>query len=368
MNQNSVDPNKIRQWTQQLYSEYDNVCYQHRIKLLRPSLIITKGRSYWGKWEPRLRRISLNQDLILSHSWDVVIEVLKHEMAHQWVHEVLQKPDAGHGIWFQEACERLAVAHWAQRPTGDLSKHPGRTKKNSLPPKEKAILRRVEKLLALSKSDNQHESLLAMQQVLKLKESFDIDEIRAKSAAHHDYVVIQHKLKVVPQHQTLIASILNSFFSVNTVFTSQYDPFQQESYKVLEILGSTQHLKIAEYVYFFLWQQLPKLWLKHKKQTLKANRKSFYLGLLTGFQEQLAQKHAPLNPLDRQQGQLICRHQQELSVYLNKRHPRLRSRSYSCKLRDEASFRDGKHQGRQLKLQEALHQNLKKLALSAPKR
>ena len=48
--------------------------------------------------------------LVTEHPWTVVLEVLRHEMAHQYVDEVLGVHDeTAHGPTFQAVCEARAI-------------------------------------------------------------------------------------------------------------------------------------------------------------------------------------------------------------------------------------------------------------------
>ena len=60
-----------------------------RRRLRRPVLAFLDGLGQLGRWSSAERTLWLSRDLMVRHGWGVVIEVLKHEMAHQWVDEVL---------------------------------------------------------------------------------------------------------------------------------------------------------------------------------------------------------------------------------------------------------------------------------------
>ena len=85
----------LRAWTDRLYDEYDDVLFQFNQYLRKPVIRIELLASDWGHWNPQTRAITLARRLIQDHSWDVVIEVLKHEMAHQLADECLRGVEAG---------------------------------------------------------------------------------------------------------------------------------------------------------------------------------------------------------------------------------------------------------------------------------
>ena len=60
-----------------------------RRALLPPQLGLTSVATKLGLWLPATRTILLSESLVMDRPWGVVLEVLKHEMAHQYVHEIL---------------------------------------------------------------------------------------------------------------------------------------------------------------------------------------------------------------------------------------------------------------------------------------
>ena len=53
--------------------------------LRRPVLEITELEGQLGRWVGEHRTLQITRGLILTQGWGVVVEVLKHEMAHQFV-------------------------------------------------------------------------------------------------------------------------------------------------------------------------------------------------------------------------------------------------------------------------------------------
>ncbi len=78
--------------------------------LVAPTLELVDLRATLGRWIPDTRTIEISLPLVVERPWGVVVEVLKHEMAHQYVHEVLgEKSETPHGPAFRDACARLGV-------------------------------------------------------------------------------------------------------------------------------------------------------------------------------------------------------------------------------------------------------------------
>ena len=110
-----------RKWLHQLHSEFAQICSWYRVSLAAPAFRISNSRATLGSWHPEARTISISAALIAEYSWDTVINVLKHEMAHLYVHEYLgrgmEKP---HGPAFSEACKKLGVLFPFNTATKDL--------------------------------------------------------------------------------------------------------------------------------------------------------------------------------------------------------------------------------------------------------
>ena len=98
-----------------LMRAWHGINYMHfREGLKAPTLRLSDVESRLGQWSAGPRTIEIARRMVLSQPWGVVIEVLKHEMAHQYAHEVLGATDeTAHGEAFRRTCERLAIDQYA---------------------------------------------------------------------------------------------------------------------------------------------------------------------------------------------------------------------------------------------------------------
>src|SRR5678809_1294009 len=110
--------------------------------LRAPTLELSESETFLGRWTRATRSLELSRPFVLRASWGVVVEVLKHEMAHQYVNEALGITDeTAHGPEFRETCERLGVDG---RASGVPLAQTGGT--------EGRIVERIARLLALAES------------------------------------------------------------------------------------------------------------------------------------------------------------------------------------------------------------------------
>lgn len=277
-------------WLKQLYSEFDSICFQYRVKLRKPLFEVREMGAQWGQWDPLTRTISINKNLILSHDWQHVLGVLKHEIAHQFVTEIMSG-DHGHGVDFQRACDAIGVPDEYRGAGLDLGE-PLRTwqETSTVPEEDAAILRKVEKLLAMAESTNENEAFLAMARVQELFHKYNIDRLMNRKKSRYVSLIINHKKQKVDRLQRMIASILTGYYFVDVVFSDLYDAQQNQTHKTMEILGSEQNVLMAEYVYGFLRQQSESLWTSYRNvRSLKgsAPKMSFQSGVIAGFRKKL---------------------------------------------------------------------------------
>src|SRR5688572_25297134 len=78
---------------------------------LRPAVLeFSDVEGRLGRYVSSTRGIELSRRLLTEHGWGVLVEVLKHEMAHQYVHEVLGVHDEpAHGPAFRQVCAERGV-------------------------------------------------------------------------------------------------------------------------------------------------------------------------------------------------------------------------------------------------------------------
>jgi hypothetical protein len=187
----------------------------------------------------------------------------------------------------------------------------------------------------------------------------------------HVTLTINHRTKRLEIYHTSIASILNRHYGVTTIFTSLYDAKICESHKTIDILGNKDAVLLAEYVYWYLLGQLRLMWKHHQKLygTSGINaRNSFYLGILNGFDEKLKKEKLVQSDELQQEAfnQLMVIADQQLSRYVQKKYPRMRTINSGQRRYDEESYQAGQEKGRQLTVHKGLNNISHSPALLGP--
>lgn len=352
-----------RAWLLQLTQELRDITAYYNLSLPSPFLKITNNKTEYGSWSPYTRTLSISRQLIQDHSWDIVLEIFKHELAHLWVSENYpDRKEEPHGPLFQSACQKLGVAPWARTATVEIDPNTARSQHRQLSEEHERQVRRIEKLLALAESSNPNEAALAMDRARSL--SIEYQMSKRSEARNYTYVLINLQKKTMPAHQSAIASILCTHFYVDCVSRSQYDARSRESYKVLEILGTIENVQIAEYIFWYLWRELPLLWkayavLDGKK---RASQRSFYLGVLNGFHDKLSRERSSTDskavaPTPGQNPGLIALDQslertlkKELKSFVAERFPRLNRSGTSRQGLEADAYHSGVARGKNLEV------------------
>jgi predicted SprT family Zn-dependent metalloprotease len=330
-------PERERALLRELLATYRHLNQSHFKGVLAPvQLSLSAAETFLGRWLPSTRVIELSRKLVLSHPFGQVVEVLKHEMAHQFVHEVLREQEPAHGPAFRALCERLGIDARAGGLPVEVA-HDANTAR---------ILERVEKLLALAQSDNQHEAEAAAAAAQRLMLKHNV----AQPEGHAPSYSFRHLGRVtgrVTEWERRLGNILNQHFFVDVIWVPSFRLLEGKRGHVMEAIGSAENLDIAAYVYDFLQRTAERLWDVHKReQGLRGNRDrlTFFAGVMSGFAQKLEQQARSLKA----EGLVWVPHEQ-LKRYTRQRHPYLRTISHAGHVRTDA-FAHGQRAGREVVL------------------
>ncbi len=320
-----------------------------RSSLQSPTLELVRARETLGRWVLSTRTVEISLPLVLERSWSVVVEVLKHEMAHQYVHEVLKETaQAPHGPAFRGACARLGVdARASGVPAAQDSCAPDGAALPRSDVDEERIVTRISRLLALAESSNRHEAEAAMAAAQRLMLKHNLEAVRTNASRGYLFAHLGRPTGRVGEHERLVAMILGKHFFVEAIWVPVYRPVEARRGSVLEICGTKANLAIAEYVHGFLLGTAERLWSDHRRaRELAGNRerRAYLAGVMTGFADKLARQDAA----SRAAG-LVWVRDGDLGDYLRKRHPYVRHVRHTGQRRTD-TWVDGREAGRKIVL------------------
>ena len=277
-----------------------------------PVMRLVDGTTRLGAWDRRARCIELSRPFVMKQSWGSVVEVLKHEVAHQYAHEVLGAIDeTAHGPAFRKVCALMGIDP-AASGTPEVSDEG-----------DERVLKKVADLLALAQSGNRHEAenAAALAQRLMLKHNVALAD--APGRRRYGF---RHLGAIKGRHQEsehILAGILADHFFVEAIWVPGYRPEDGMRGSVLEICGSLANLEMASYVHDFLQHTAERLWKEHKRaEGIRNNRdrRSYIAGVMEGFRERLASEKK--RSADRG---LVWVGDADLHRYHRRRHPHVRT-------------------------------------------
>lgn len=308
--------------------------FNNRLKL--PMLVLADTSTRLGQWARVGRRLELSRPMLVARPWPEVISVLLHEMAHQYVDEVLGvRTEDPHGPSFQEVCRARGIdarAHGAPVPVAGADAPVDR------------VLDKIRKLLALAGSGNQHEAELAMRTAHELMLRHNIDG----AAGQRDYQV-RHVGDPTARRSAaegMIAVILAEYFFVKVLQIPVYLPALGKKGHVYELTGTAPNLDMAEHVFEFLRATAERLWQANRADArVKSghDRARYQAGVIQGFHDKLAAERTELRGTG-----LVWIGDADLDDFHHRRNPRIVKKSR--RFRADGAHAAGREAGRRIVL------------------
>ncbi len=342
-----------------LIEDYRQICSYYRLNLPTVNFELTEHLSFWGQYDPKSKTIKLNQRLFKSYPWPVVLGVLKHELAHHYVHVVYKNSDLlDHGLEFRKACEKIGVPGYFQRAQVDLTLDELDWKNQALVSEENPLFERIKKLMALACSDNENESRLASQKIQELITRNQISQAELTSQPEYKHFTIVFKNSRTPLYIKQIISILVEHFFIYAVFQTSYDVAKSARVSSVELMGRPEDLLIAESVYLFLLKEIEQLFLANKQKKLSViDKKSLAWGFLDGFSKQLDFDKSNQIKILESKALVLKSVEEKLVDYSRSIFPRLRHTGSRQRINQDA-YNDGVEVGKKVKLRQVIeHKN-----------
>jgi Protein of unknown function (DUF2786)/SprT-like family len=285
---------------------------------LRPAVIrLSDAEGRLGRWVSATRTIELSRRLVVTGDWLAITSVLEHEMAHQYVEEVLGVVDqSAHGEAFRRVCTERGIDGRAA----------GAPAPSSGPESEAAhALDRIRKLLALAGSPNQHEAELAMKKAHELMLRHNIDWTKSRVERGFELRHLGNPEKRTTRVVSEIARLLADCCFVKVVFVPVYLPHLGKAGQVLEVMGTQANVEMAAHVYEFLIATAARLWQENRGDARVRggrDRLAYQAGVIDGFREKLRGERQTLATGHG----LVWVGDRKLDAFYRQRHPRLRTR------------------------------------------
>jgi hypothetical protein len=305
-------------------------------RLVQPVLVLSDATRRLGQWIPATRTIELSRTLVFERPWLEVTSVLEHEMAHQYVEEVLGiTEETAHGETFRRVCEERGIdARAAGAPI------PSDLPDDARP--DERLLGRIRKLLALAGSDNQHEAEAAMKRAHELMLRHNIENVPTGYEVRHLGDPKKRKNRV----EADVVGLLSECFFVKVIQVPVYLAREGRSGSVYEIAGTHANVEMAAHVYAFLLATAERLWHENRddeRVRSGRDRMAYQSGVVRGFRDKILEGRRELKGTG-----LVWVGDSQLDRFYRARHPRVITRSR--RVRVNAAHSAGREAGRSVVL------------------
>lgn len=227
---------------------------------------------------------------------------------------------------------------------------------------ENRVIEKVQRLLALGSSPQEHEAKAAMAkaQALMMKHNLSMDEVSSFKSGEDEWVEDKAWSRGrAPYYQDAIMHILDKYFFVQTL--SRREPKFDENgawerdVTTLVIFGKKENVKIAVFVAEFLSRTFQSLWKKYKKETRASRRqlKTYYAGLKQGFMAKLREEREKLLDQNASMKGALVEVETELMSELNSRY-NIRFQKSSPLNGSRSVYDAGFEDGKQINLREGV--------------
>lgn len=309
------------------------------------SLVTFESPKQLGYFNSESFQIGINRNLIYLAKPEVLKNILRHELAHLYIFLTYGPEEQAHGNSFREVCKKFGWGAEVSSAYADLKEE---NKLSSAPEFEK-ILSKVEKLLKLAKSANQHEASAATAKANELLMKYNLELFDKGVEDHEEEVFVKniYEAKRSNVQMNALYEIIENFYVQPVV--------NRTSQKVyLEVIGSKVNVELADYLAKFFISEFQRL---YKNSGLKGTsaKNSFIKGIAEGFSSKIKEQKTKDPGLKKELIKLDKVLKSQVKLVYN----RMGSSSSSAKKIDQNARDLGLKAGKNLKIKKGLNESKK---------
>jgi predicted SprT family Zn-dependent metalloprotease len=263
-------------------------------------------------FEASSKLIAVSKNLMFEAKDSVIKDILRHELAHYIAHILYPRATEIHGVEFRSVCRQFGWDHDSVLRAKMNVQNENERKEGEL--QKERIINKIEKMLALAKSSNPHEAMLAASKVNDLLYKHNLQSYLAHKMAsseaqagqaEEEMVAYNERVIEAPKRNTkmiAISSILKEFFVYPVTSRG-------EGVTYLEVTGSKENVEMAVYMGKFLEREFEFLWDQERLQNRylkgKVAKNSFFTGLASGYIQKIKETRRTTPPSKEQKLALV---------------------------------------------------------------
>jgi hypothetical protein len=213
---------------------------------------------------------------------------------------------------------------------------------------DKTVLIKIQKLLSLANSDNEHEARLAAEKANALLIKHNLTMQQAKDVSEDYENTVLDLGKRAPVVTKYINSIVLKHFFVELIRSRRYGK------STISVLGTKTNVEIAVYVHSYLTIQFESLWKAYKARTgVDASAKqSYWMGLFRGLDAQLSAQRAAVQ---RETGLVVVKDMGLEKFKASQFNQLTKSAKTNVNIKDTNAMAAGREDGAKMRITKAMH-------------
>lgn len=221
---------------------------------------------------------------------------------------------------------------------------------------DKSLIEKVQKLLNLAQSSNEHESRLAAERAAELMIKHNISQQMVGELSDEEYEsrdVFQGKVLPFEAHWAMM-TVREHFFVEPIYLTAMKKRWMhKDDHRPAKVyfVGTQTNVEVATYVFNFLRRKFKELWKDYQERTFSPNssKGSYYAGLVVGLDEQLSLRRQTIE----QDKAMVLVRDPKLDVMTKKFHGKTKEGSTNYDT-DYDAMHEGRRDGREIKIQKGI--------------
>lgn len=296
-------------------------------------------------------QIGIHKKLMYIAKEGVLKDVLRHELAHLYSYLTYGKKYNNldnHGVEFKTICRNF---NWSQNVYLAYSNIDEENLEFPSNEKFEKLKKRIEKLMALSQSDNPHEAEAA---TIKANEYLLKNNINNLSS--DDVLEVEETVVLSVLEEKRLNSKINAVYDILQYFYVQPVINRNSKGISLDIVGSKINVEIANYIAKYLCNEFERLWSITKKKDPNISglrqKNSYIYGLAQGFCSKLRkEREQVISPL---YGKELIVLEQQLENRVKTAFPRLSRQARSHATLDRNALNKGHIDGLGLQIKKGI--------------
>lgn len=247
-----------------------------------------------GYFDPETCVIAIHKRLIYTAKDRVLVDLLRHELAHYftWIaHQETGLDSRAHGPQFQATCARYGLPETARRASCDVAQENEAIEGELV---NEAVLGRIQRLLALAESDNEHEAELALVRANDLMLRHNLDAAAARGGAGRFDEVEYCVQQVIAYKRS------NPRVSAIAEILAEYFVYPVHARDGLEVTGTRANVEQARYIAEVLDRALEASWQRARREHrgVRLRKKPFMDAAAASYIEKLRRAKAKHGPVE----------------------------------------------------------------------